>query len=381
MTAHGVLPTWFVNTLVLRMPLAGDPTFLELARRVRDVSVAAQAHGLPFDRLVEELQPEREIGVTPLFQAVFSYLSDAAPPLRMSGLTASLLDPKPRVAKFDLTLSLHEWEGRLRGWLTCRAGLFEPATAERMTRHLRTLLEGAAADPGQRLSGLPLLSEAERGQLRTWAGEPLPGLETCVHHLFEERARSAPDAPALILETETVSYAELDARANRLARHLLALGLRTGGPGRRLPGALGRAGHGDAGGPQGRRRLAAARSELPAGAHAGDPGGLGSPGGGEHRGAGLAPGVPLGGPPVLLDRDAGAIAGRSPEPVRTAAGPRPWPTSSTPRAPPAGPRAWASPTARSRPTWTRSAAPTGSAPGTACSSSPRRASTSRWSRC
>ncbi|HEX3128898.1 MAG TPA: amino acid adenylation domain-containing protein, partial [Thermoanaerobaculia bacterium] len=191
----------FVNTLVLRAPLQGDPGFLDFVRRVRDVAVAAQAHqDVPFDRLVDELQPARGTGVTPLFQALFAYLNDPAPPLRMPGLAATLLDPEPTIAKFDLTLSLHEWEGRLRGWLTVRADRFRPASVQRMAGQLRTILEGAVAEPGRRLSELPLLSEAERGQLRAWAGKPVPTRETLVHRLFEERARTAPDAPALILE-------------------------------------------------------------------------------------------------------------------------------------------------------------------------------------
>jgi amino acid adenylation domain-containing protein len=214
----------FVNTLVLRAPLGGDPGFLDLVRRVRDVAVAAQAHqDVPFDRLVDELQPARGTGITPLFQVLFAYLSDPAPPLRMPGLEATLFDPEPTAAKFDLTLSLHEWEGRLRGWLTVHADRFHPDSVQRMAGHLRAILEGAVAEPGRRLSELPLLSDAERAQLRAWAGEPLAARETLVHRLFEERARAAPDAPALILETETVSFGELDARANRLARHLLAM--------------------------------------------------------------------------------------------------------------------------------------------------------------
>ncbi|MFL6292492.1 MAG: amino acid adenylation domain-containing protein, partial [Thermoanaerobaculia bacterium] len=304
----------FVNTLVLRTPLAGDPSFLELARRVRGVAVAAQAHqDVPFDRLVEELQPERGTDLTPLFQVLFSYLSDPTPPLRMPGLAASLLDLEPRVAKFDLTLSLHEWEGHLRGWLTYRRGLFEPATIERMAGHLRILLEGAAADPSRRLSEVPLLSEAERGQLRAWAGEPLPAREALVHRLFEERARTAPDAPALILEAETVSFAELDARANRLARHLLAMGI---GPEARIAACLERSAE----------LVVAMLAVLKAG-------GAWLPLDPSYppermRGIledsdaallvsteGLASRLDTDLPKVLLDRDAEAVAGRGPEPL------------------------------------------------------------------
>jgi amino acid adenylation domain-containing protein len=219
----------FVNTLVLRAPLAGDPSFLDLARRVRGVAVAAQAHqDVPFDRLVEELQPERSsMGRTPLFQVLFSYLNDPAPPLRMPGLAASLLDLEPRVANFDLTLSLHEWEGSLRGWLTFRTGLFEPSTIERMLGHLRTLLDGAAADPSARLSALPLLSEAERWQL---AGEwndtavDLP-LAAGLHELVSAQAARTPDAVALLAEDRELTYRELAAESRRTAARLRRLGV------------------------------------------------------------------------------------------------------------------------------------------------------------
>jgi amino acid adenylation domain-containing protein len=216
----------FVNTLVLRTPLNGDPGFLELARRVRDVAVAAQAHqDVPFDKLVEELQPARGQGLTPLFQVLFSYLQDAPAPLRMPGLDATLLDLRPAVAKFDLTLALHEWEGSLRGWMTFRTDLFDAPTADRLAGHLRTLLEGAAADPSRRLSELPLLSEAEQRQVRAWSGEPLPLRPGTVHRMFEERVRRAPDDLALMSGDEALSAAEVEARANRLAHHLLALGI------------------------------------------------------------------------------------------------------------------------------------------------------------
>jgi amino acid adenylation domain-containing protein len=224
----------FVNTLVVRTPLGGDPAFLDLLQRVRDVTVAAQVHqDVPFDKLVDELQPDRGSALTPLFQVLFTYLSDPESPLRMPGVSATLLDLGPMVTQFDLTLALHEWEGRLHGWLSFRADLFEAATAARMAGHLRTLLAAAAAEPGRRLWDLPLLSAGERDQLvdwsgdgsRTWSGGPEPALATTVHRLFEERARLAPADPALISGEETVSYAGLDARANRLARHLLALGI------------------------------------------------------------------------------------------------------------------------------------------------------------
>jgi len=218
----------FVNTLVMRTPLEGDLSFLHLARRVRGVAVAAQAHqDVPFERLVEELQPERGTGLTPLFQVMFAYLSDPVPPLRMPGLTASLQDLAPTVAKFDLTLALHEWEGRLRGWLTFRTDLFEEPTASRLVGWLRTLLEGAAADPSLRLSGLPLLSGAERWQL---AGEwndtaaDLP-LDVGLHELVSAQAARTPEATALLAEDRQLTYRELETGSRRTVSLLRRLGV------------------------------------------------------------------------------------------------------------------------------------------------------------
>ncbi len=216
----------FVNTLVLRAPLAGDPGFGDLLARVRAATIGAQAHQeVPFERLVEELQVERSAGVSPLFQAMFAYLNDPAPPLAMPGLEATLLDLAPRVAEFDLILSLHEWQGRLAGWLALRADLFDPPTAARFNGHLEVLLAGVAADPARRLSELPLLTAAERAELALASGSPVPWRAALLHGRFEERAAITPAALAVIAGDETVTYAELEARANRLAHHLLALRL------------------------------------------------------------------------------------------------------------------------------------------------------------
>ncbi len=221
----------FVNTLVLRAPLGGDPGFRELVARARETTLAAQAHQeVPFERLVDELQPARQSnGRSPLFQAMLAYLSDPQPPLAMPGLRASLLDLPPAVAEFDLTLSLHEWEGRLAGWLVLSADLFAAATAARLAGHLQALLAGIAADPSRRISDLPLLSEAERRQALAEGGISEPARAIAAHRLVEGWARRAPDAVALLSDLDgdetTITYGELEARANRLARHLLSLGL------------------------------------------------------------------------------------------------------------------------------------------------------------
>ena len=217
---------FFVNTLVLRPGLQSDPPFLDLARRVRDTAIAAQAHqDVPFERLVEDLQPERNPGVSPLFQVMFAFLSDPEAGLRIPGLSVSLEELTATLAKFDLGISIHEWEGRLRGWLQYRTDLFEAATIERMAGWLATLLTGAAVDPGLRLYDLPLLTAAEEAELRRGDGEVVESVDLAIHWAFEEQVRAEPNALAVISGGESLTRLDLDTRANRLARHLLALGL------------------------------------------------------------------------------------------------------------------------------------------------------------
>ncbi len=223
---------FFVNTLVVRNRMADDPSFAALLRQVRDTALAAQRHqDLPFERLVEDLQPERVTGLTPLFQAAFNYLANPLSQVPMPGLTLELLDFYPEVAKFDLTLAVSDTQGRLTGWVEYRTGLFDPATVDRWMGHLLTLLAAAAADPSRRLSELPLLTAAESWQLtgETAAGA-LPAAggdepELCLHERFALQAARAPEAPAVTFAGESLSYGELDRRANRLAHHLRRLGV------------------------------------------------------------------------------------------------------------------------------------------------------------
>jgi len=219
---------FFVNTLVTRARLADDPPFRALLRRMRDTALAAQSHqDVPFERLVEELQPERAAGVSPFFQVLLNYMASPLSKIPLPGLTVSFVDIALGVAKFDLTLSMVEDEGGLQGWVEYRAALFDPATVERWVGHLRTLFAAAVADPSLQLSALPLLSAAERWQA---VGEhnatalPLP-LDRCLHELVEAQAARTPGAPAVIAEDGELTYGELDERAERLARRLRRLGV------------------------------------------------------------------------------------------------------------------------------------------------------------
>ncbi|HEV2735407.1 MAG TPA: amino acid adenylation domain-containing protein, partial [Longimicrobiaceae bacterium] len=219
---------FFVNTLVLRTDLSGDPTFRETVRRVRAVTLGAYEHQeVPFERLVGEIQPERSLSHAPLFQVMFSLQNtdpslDDLPGVKMQGVEAEL-----HTAKFDLSLSLTLGKRGLRASLAYSTDLFERGTARRMLAHYRRVLERVVADPDVRLSELDLLGEGERGLVleewnRTEAGYP-SGL--CVHQLFEAQAARTPDAAALVWGGERITYAELDARADRLARHLRGLGV------------------------------------------------------------------------------------------------------------------------------------------------------------
>ncbi len=208
----------FVNTLVLRTDLSGDPTFRALLQRVREVALEGFAHqDVPFELVVRELHPQRDIHQSPLFQVMFAYEKVGLNPLTVgTGAT-----------HFDLTVFCWEHADRLTGLFEYSTDLFEAATIERMIGHLLTLLAGAAANPDARLSELPLLTAPERHQLLvTWnATETAYPRERCVHELFAARASATPDAIAVVSEGESLTYRELDERSNQLAHYLQELGV------------------------------------------------------------------------------------------------------------------------------------------------------------
>ncbi|MFL6289706.1 MAG: amino acid adenylation domain-containing protein [Thermoanaerobaculia bacterium] len=219
----------FVNTLALRTDLGGDPSFRGLLARVRAVALEAYAHqDLPFERLVEELRPERDLDHDPVVQVVFG-LQEGTGGLRMAGLEAEPLEVHHGRVKLDLGISVASVASVERGPVArvdYAVPLFDAASAGRLLEAFAALVEGAAAGPDLPLSALPVLGEGARHQvLAEWndtGAEREPG---AVHRGFEAWADRAPEAPALISGNGTVSYAELDARANRLARHLIHLGV------------------------------------------------------------------------------------------------------------------------------------------------------------
>ncbi|HXQ70532.1 MAG TPA: amino acid adenylation domain-containing protein, partial [Pyrinomonadaceae bacterium] len=221
---------FFVNTLVLRTDLSGDLTFRGLLSRVRDVTLGAFAHqDVPFEKLVEELQPERDTSRTPLFQVMFSLQNAPLPPLKMGDIEISLLDEETEVSPFDLSFDVIERADGLLCTLEYNTDLFDGATVRRMLKHFAVLLDAAVTDPSASLGALPLLTDEERNQLLFQWNDTRRDFprDRCVHELFEEQAARTPEAGALVCGGEQLTYAELNARANQLAHHLRTCGVGT----------------------------------------------------------------------------------------------------------------------------------------------------------
>ncbi len=214
---------FFANMLVFRAQLAGDPTFLALLATVRETALGAYAHqDLPFEMLVEALQPERDMSRTPLFQASLVLQTAPPPTLALSCLTVTRLESHNGTSQFDLTLSLTEEAGQLTGSIEYSLDLFEEPTIARLASNFETVLAGVLERPDRRISELPLLAVQERQQiLKDWnATERLYPRDRCVHDLVEAQASQTPDALAVVLDEERLTYRELTARANQLAHYL-----------------------------------------------------------------------------------------------------------------------------------------------------------------
>ena len=218
---------FFVNTLVLRTDLSGDPTFTELLKRVRETVVGAQAHqDVPFEKLVEVLQPERDLSHTPFFQAAFSLDNTPDNAEAVPALTFVPFDIDTRNARFDLQLTISEISTGLAGSLEYNSDLFESPTIDRLMGHFQTLLAAIVADPGCRISELPLLTDEERQCLLEWNETQREfASHRCVHELFEAQVSRTPDAVALVSEDVQLSYYELNRRANQLAHYLRQAGV------------------------------------------------------------------------------------------------------------------------------------------------------------
>ena len=218
---------FFVNTLALRTQLSPVDTFSELLLRVRESTLGAFAHqDAPFEKVVERLAPTRDLSHSPVFQAMFVLQNAPNPPLEMRGLKLSLSAPDSGLSLFDLTLTLEAVEGRLEGSLEFDTDLFEPATADRLIRCYRRLLECALHAPGTALADLPLEPPEEtQRQLTTWNDTPRDYGFTSLADAFAAQVDRTPEAPAVVFEGLAMTYRSLDARANQLAHHLRAQGV------------------------------------------------------------------------------------------------------------------------------------------------------------
>jgi len=217
---------YFLNTLVLRVSLSGNPTFRELLMRAREMINSALTHeDMPFEYLVKELHPERDLGRNPLFQVML--ILEPSLPVLPSGWTLTQMDIETGTTELDLTLELDDRPEGLIGRFEYSTELFDAAAIERMVGHWQTLLEGIVADPEQRLSELPLLTETERHQLLVeWnTSQTEYPVDRCIHQLFEAQVEQTPDAVAVIFEDMQLTYRELNQRANQLAHHLRQLGV------------------------------------------------------------------------------------------------------------------------------------------------------------
>ena len=224
---------YFSNTLVLRDDLSGDPTFRELLARVKVTVLEAQIHQeLPFERLVELINPERAQSHSPLFQVLFAFdVAPAQPPMLAGHEVERLSAPGWEWSRFDLSLALRdEGDGSLCGELEYATDLFDAETIDRLIGHLSTLLDAIARDPTQRLSELPMLTEPERRQFAAWNSTSREYDRRCLQELFAERAARTPHAVAVVDRDRRLTYAELDRASNRLAHALQARGV--------IPGAL-----------------------------------------------------------------------------------------------------------------------------------------------
>jgi amino acid adenylation domain-containing protein len=219
---------FFVNTLVLRSDLSGNPAFEELLARVREVCLGAYAHqDLPFEKLVQELQPERDPSRNPLFQVMLALQNATRPVSGIPDLRIEPLEIESTRSPFDLSVLLRERDGKYTGSIVYSTDLFNRDRIERMVRHFQTLLEGIIANPDQPISTLPILTDSERHQILiewndTAADYPR---DSCIHELFEAQVERTPEAIAVHFEGKQLTYWELNVRANQLAHYLRGLGV------------------------------------------------------------------------------------------------------------------------------------------------------------
>ncbi|MGA8763570.1 MAG: amino acid adenylation domain-containing protein [Candidatus Sulfotelmatobacter sp.] len=218
---------FFVNTVPLRVDFSGDPTFREVLKRVRESMLSAYANrDLPFQKVVEKLDPERSAGRNPLFQVMIDQAQSAWLKLDLAGLTSEFLPIDNGTAKFDLSLHCVLGEEELRGWLEFSTDLYDAGTIERMLAHFLLLLTGIASDPDRPVSALPILAEQEHKQLVVeWNQTKAECPSAAIPQLFEFQVERTPDAIAVETDSKRLTYGELSRRANQLAWYLRKIGV------------------------------------------------------------------------------------------------------------------------------------------------------------
>ena len=219
---------FFVNTLVMRNKVEGEATFKQLFRAVRETTLAAfERQDLPFEKLVEELRPERSLSRSPFFQVMLVLQNPPANTIEFGRIKLTRFDVDNDAVKFDLVCELYEEGERLDGWIKYNTGVFDAPTIERMMTHFRRLLESIVKDPGRRLCMLPMLEESELDQILIgWNRTQTDDREyTPLTEMFEEQAVRRPEAVAIVYGEERITYRELNNRANQLAHYLRRLGV------------------------------------------------------------------------------------------------------------------------------------------------------------
>ena len=217
---------FFVNNLVLRTDLSGNPSFVELLGRVREVTLRSYEHqDVPFDMLVHALRPERSLDHSPLFQVMFIMQNFPMGELQLAGVATTPVEMEIETARFDLTVEVFPKQGELWAYFDYNADLYDAETILRIQQHYMSILRSACADPGLKIGAIALLSDRERQRLLVeWNQTAKEFPQTCFHRQFEAHARTTPDRLAVMAQERSLTYAELDERANRIAARLRSRG-------------------------------------------------------------------------------------------------------------------------------------------------------------
>ncbi|MEM6403523.1 MAG: condensation domain-containing protein, partial [Cyanobacteria bacterium P01_D01_bin.116] len=218
----------FVNNLIFRTDLSGNPSFTNFLEQVREVTLNGYANqDLPYEYLVEQLQPERNLSYNPLFQVMFILHNTPTQTIDLSGLSLTYLEPEHETSRFDLSLDMYETASGLTGIFEYNTDLFTKSTIERIIGHFQTLLTAIVANPEKSICELPLLTSKEEQQLLVeWNDTNCDYSKLCIHQLFEIQAQKTPDKIATIFESEQFTYKELNEKANQLARYLQSVGVK-----------------------------------------------------------------------------------------------------------------------------------------------------------